>query len=164
MANSIPPVPQVTKHGLSDPAWARWLSTLRTQAGNPSFNSISELPGSATGYGITSIDGIPIGVETPAAGDFTSLSATTADVEVLKVASGVNAKLGTAALSAGTVTVANTSITAASLILLTTQIPGGTGTVGAVYVSATAPGASFTIKSTSATDTSTVGYLIAEPG
>lgn len=80
----------------------------------------------------------------------------------LRVAEGTNAKQGTATLVAGTVTVSNTSVTANSRILLTVQTPGGT--VGAVYVSARTAGTSFTITSTSGTDTSTVAYEIIEPG
>lgn len=89
-----------------------------------------------------------------------SFAVTTAG-QGLRVKEGTNAKQGTATLAAGTVTVANTSVTANSRILLTIQIPGGA--VGAVYVSAVVAGTSFTIKSTSATDTSTVAYLIMEP-
>jgi hypothetical protein len=74
---------------------------------------------------------------------------------------GSNAKQGTAVLAAGTVTVANTSVTANSRIFLTIQTPGGT--VGSVYVSARTAGTSFTITSTSNTDTSTVAYEIFEP-
>ena len=80
----------------------------------------------------------------------------------LRVAEGSNAKQGTATLVAGTVTVSNTSVTANSRILLTIQTPGGA--VGAVYVSARTAGTSFTITSTSGTDTSTVAYEIIEPG
>lgn len=47
-----------------------------TSAGNvvttPAFSSITGTPTTATGYGIASIDGIPIGATTPAAGTFTT--------------------------------------------------------------------------------------------
>ncbi|MET9119948.1 hypothetical protein [Streptomyces sp. NPDC004528] len=79
----------------------------------------------------------------------------------LRVKEGTNAKMGTAVLVAGTVTVSNTSVTANSRIQLTIQVPGGT--VGSVYINARTAGASFVIKSTSASDTSTVGYVIYEP-
>jgi hypothetical protein len=72
-----------------------------------------------------------------------------------------NMAQGVATLAAGTVTVANTSVTATSRIHLTVQTPGGT--VGSPYVSARTAGTSFTITSTSGTDTSTVAYLICEP-
>jgi hypothetical protein len=57
--------------------------------------------------------------------------------------------------------VPNTAVTAASEIFLTAQVPGGSP--GALYVSARTPGVSFTITSTSATDTSAVAYRIDEP-
>lgn len=79
----------------------------------------------------------------------------------LRVREGVNAKQGVAVLVAGTVTVANTSVTANSRIFLTTQVPGGTP--GFLWVSARVAGTSFTILSSSATDTSTVAYEIFEP-
>ncbi|WP_202516589.1 glycosyl hydrolase family 28-related protein [Streptomyces sp. SID161] len=74
---------------------------------------------------------------------------------------GTAARMGTAVLSAGTVTVSTTAVTATSVIVLTTQTPGGT--VGAPYVHARIAGTSFTIKSTSASDTSTVGWRILDP-
>ena len=80
----------------------------------------------------------------------------------LQVAEGSNAKQGIATLVAGTVTVANTSVTANSRILLTTQAPGGTA--GFLVVSARVAGTSFTILSSNAADTSVVAYEIFEPG
>lgn len=80
----------------------------------------------------------------------------------LKVAEGANAKQGTAVLAAGTVTVANTSVTASSRIVLTSNLDGGTP--GFVRVSARVAGTSFTITSSSGTDTSTIAYEIFEPG
>lgn len=80
----------------------------------------------------------------------------------LRVAEGSNAKQGlSAAMVAGTVTVANTSITANSRIMLTRQ-DGGTNP-GAVYVSARVVATSFTIVSTNAGDTGQVAYQIFEP-
>lgn len=74
---------------------------------------------------------------------------------------GTNARMGTATLNGTTaVTVANTSVTATSRILLTIQAPAGTP--GSPYVSARTAGTSFQIKS-SAGDTSTVAYVIFEP-
>ncbi|WP_439649039.1 hypothetical protein [Herbidospora cretacea] len=62
---------------------------------------------------------------------------------------------------AGTITVSNTLVKAGSLIFLT---PHGTGgTAGSVSVSAIVADTSFTITSTSNSDTRTVNYLIAEP-
>ncbi|MET8765461.1 glycosyl hydrolase family 28-related protein [Streptomyces sp. NPDC004658] len=74
---------------------------------------------------------------------------------------GAGARMGTAVLAAGTVTVNTTAVTANSVIVLTIQTPGGT--VGAPYVNARTAGTSFTIKSTSASDTSTVGWRILDP-
>jgi hypothetical protein len=68
---------------------------------------------------------------------------------------------GTAVLVGGTVTVNNTLVTANSRIFLTTQVTGGT--VGSPYISARTASTSFTITSTSGTDTSTVAWMIVEP-
>lgn len=94
----------------------------------------------------------------------TPLGATTASsarITTFQVAEGANAKSGTAVLVAGTVTVANTGVTAVSRIQLTSQLDGGT--LGFLRVSARTAGTSFVITSSSATDTSTVAYLIVEP-
>lgn len=80
----------------------------------------------------------------------------------LRIKEGANAKQGTAVLVAGVVTVANTSVTANSRIFLGGAVPGGTP--GGLFVSAVTAGTGFTIKSTSGGDTSTVAYLIVEPG
>lgn len=80
----------------------------------------------------------------------------------LKVAEGANAKQGTAVLAAGTVTVANTSVTANSRIFLASQADGGTP--GFLRVTAKTAGTSFVITSSNAADTSTVAYQIFEPG
>ncbi|MEV7675094.1 glycosyl hydrolase family 28-related protein [Streptomyces sp. NPDC088752] len=71
---------------------------------------------------------------------------------------GTGARMGTATLVGGTVTVNTTAIQAGSVVMLTTQTPGGT--VGALYVSARTAGTSFTISSNSSSDTSTVGWRI----
>jgi hypothetical protein len=75
---------------------------------------------------------------------------------------GANAKQGTAILVAGTVTVANTSVTASSRIFLTSQVDGGTP--GFLRVSTRVAATSFTITSSNVADTSTVAYEIFEPG
>jgi hypothetical protein len=77
------------------------------------------------------------------------------------VKEGANAKMGTAVLVAGTVTVNTTAVTANSRIFLTAQTTGAAP--GALRVSAVTAGTSFTITSTSATDTSTVAWVIFEP-
>lgn len=79
----------------------------------------------------------------------------------LNVKEGVNGKQGVATLVGGTVTVSTTSVTANSRILLTTNTVGGTA--GFLVVSARVAGTSFTILSSSGTDTSVVAYQIFEP-
>jgi hypothetical protein len=79
----------------------------------------------------------------------------------LMVKEGSNAKSGVVTLSGGTATVANTSVTSTSRIQLTSQADGGTP--GWLRVSARTAGTSFTITSSSASDTSTVAYFIVEP-
>lgn len=80
----------------------------------------------------------------------------------LQVAEGSNAKQGTATLVAGSSVVSNTSVTATSRIFLTSQVDGGTP--GFLRVSTRSVGTSFTIQSSSGTDTSTVAYEIFEVG
>jgi len=80
----------------------------------------------------------------------------------LKIAEGANAKQGASALTAGVVTVANTSVTAASRILVTGNADGGTP--GFQRVSGRTAGTSFTITSSSGTDTSTAAWEIFEAG
>lgn len=78
----------------------------------------------------------------------------------LRIAEGSNAKQGAATLTAGTVTVANTSVTANSRIFLTAQDNNSTG---ALRVSARTAGTSFTITSSNAGDSGVVAYEIFEP-
>lgn len=77
------------------------------------------------------------------------------------IATGANASLGTsAAMVAGSVTVATTAVTASSIIFLTANTPGGTqGTLSAPTASIIA-GTSFVINSSNAADTSTVNWWI----
>jgi len=93
--------------------------------------------------------------------DSTGLAVITAGAG-LKVKEGSNCKQGTAVLVGGTVTVANTSVTANSRIMLTSQVDGGAP--GFLRISARVAATSFTITSSSGTDTSTVAYQIFEPG
>lgn len=78
-----------------------------------------------------------------------------------KVPTGANQIAGTATLVGGTVTVNNTLVSASSIIMLTHQT--NAGTAGFVSVTARSAGASFTITSSSGTDTSSIGYFIVEP-
>ncbi len=78
-----------------------------------------------------------------------------------KVVEGSNASMGVTTLVGGTKVVANTKVTANSRIFLMTQTPGGTA--GWLQVSTRTAGTSFTILSSSGTDTSVVAYMIVEP-
>ena len=73
---------------------------------------------------------------------------------------GAFASVGTAVLVDGVAVVANTIVTANTIILLTCQIPGGTP--GFLRIDARTPGTDFTITSSSNTDTSTVGWFFIE--
>lgn len=94
------------------------------------------------------------------------LGVTTADLAIatagkgLQIKTGSNAKMGEATLVGGTVTVANTSVTANSLIFMSVHTQGGTQGILS-YTRST--GVSFTINSTNAADTSTVIWMIVEP-
>ncbi len=78
-----------------------------------------------------------------------------------KLKEGANAPQGVTTLVAGSKVVAHTGITANSRIQLTSQSDGGTP--GFLRVSARTPGTSFTITSSSGSDTSVVAYQIFEP-
>lgn len=68
-------------------------------------------------------------------------------------------RCGEATLVGGTVTVANTSITAKSIVLMSRKTTGGT--LGHLNFSVSA-GVSFTITSSSGTETSVISYVIIE--
>lgn len=78
----------------------------------------------------------------------------------LRVAEGANGRQGVSTLVAGAVIVANTSVTANSRIFTSRQ--NTAGAAGHLSVSRT-PGVSFTITSSSGTDTSDVAWEIFEP-
>ena len=68
--------------------------------------------------------------------------------------------MGVSTLAAGTVTVANTSVTANTRVATFRQAAGGT--LG--HLSATVnAGVGFTVNSSSATDTSTIAWVLFEP-
>jgi hypothetical protein len=69
--------------------------------------------------------------------------------------------MGVSTLVGGTVTVANTSVTANTVIMALCQTPGGTP--GFLRVSARVASTSFTLLSSSGTDTSVVGWVMFEP-
>lgn len=77
----------------------------------------------------------------------------------LKIATGSNASVGTsAAMTAGSITINTTAVTANSQIFLTHATLGGTQ--GILSVGTVTAGTSFVINSSSATDTGTVHWLI----
>ncbi len=76
------------------------------------------------------------------------------------VESGTDPCSGIATLVGGTKVVTTTKVTANSRIQLTSNVDGGTP--GWLRVSARTPGTSFTILSSSGTDTSQVAWLIVE--
>jgi hypothetical protein len=84
----------------------------------------------------------------------------TSRLPFLKIREGANGSLGVATLVGGTVTVSNTRVTANSRIFITVKTPGGTQGFLSYSVSAAT---SFTITSTSGTETSTVNWFIVEP-
>lgn len=65
---------------------------------------------------------------------------------------------GSANLAAGTVTVNNSQVQASSLVFITRMTPSGT--LGVLSVPTIVPGVSFTVTSSSNTETSQIGYLI----
>lgn len=79
----------------------------------------------------------------------------------IKIDEGTNKRMGLAVLVAGTVTVSTTAVTANSRIFLTSNVSGGTP--GWCRVSARTAGTSFTILSSSGTDTSSIAWHIMEP-
>lgn len=80
----------------------------------------------------------------------------------LRIKEGANAIMGAVALVAGSSVVATTAVTATSRIFLTSQVDGGAP--GFLRVSTRTAATSFTITSSSGTDTSTVAWLIINPG
>lgn len=77
----------------------------------------------------------------------------------LNIATGTNASVGkSAAMTAGSITISTTAVTASSIIFLTHANIGGT--VGELSVGTIVAGTSFVINSSSGSDTSTVNWLI----
>jgi hypothetical protein len=81
----------------------------------------------------------------------------------VSIKEGSNAKMGIATLSAGTVVVSTTAVTATSRIFLTAQTLGTITVPVGLAVSARTAATSFTILSGNLTDTSTVAWMIVEP-
>lgn len=129
------------------------------------FDSSGNSGGSINLNGIVTIQGsqaLNITVSDTRYAAITGLKTLPFSASSLKVAEVVNGKQGVATLVAGTVVVANTSITATSRIILTPQETGLF--TGSLRVSARTVGVSFTILSTALTDTAQVAYEIFEPG
>lgn len=78
----------------------------------------------------------------------------------LRIKEGSNARMGASVLVGGTVAVSNTSVTANTKIFLSRSTTGGTTGDLSYTISA---GASFTINSSSGTDTSTINWILVEP-
>lgn len=96
-------------------------------------------------------------VASQATGDFAVMTAG----KGFRVKEGSNAKMGSATLTAGKVTVANTSVTANSRIFV--QRKGAAAKAGALTVTAKVAATSFTVESSNAEDASDFDYLIFEP-
>lgn len=79
----------------------------------------------------------------------------------LEVKEGANARMGVATLAGGTVTVANTSITATTRIFLTSQ-GGGAGATD-LRISARTVGVDFTISAGDLGDTDIIAWMLVEP-
>ena len=80
----------------------------------------------------------------------------------LQVKSGSNARIGTATMASGTVTVTNTSVTANTRIFLTVQSLGTVSAPKAIAVTTKTANTSFVITSADATDTSVVAWMLVE--
>jgi len=126
-------------------------------------NNVYSNIGLGTRYVGALAGGVPTGASQFSVGDF--VVDTTGNMLVCTSSSGttqtwgpVGGFRGSATLSGGTATVSNAYVTSSSRIMLTTQTPGGT--VGTPYISAKTAGTSFTITSTSGSDTSTVGWVL----
>lgn len=91
-----------------------------------------------------------------------SLSITTVG-KTVGIKEGTNAKMGTATLAAGTVTVSTTAVAANSRIMLTPQSLGTILRPTGVGVTARTVGTSFVITSMDSTDTSTIAWVILDP-
>lgn len=79
----------------------------------------------------------------------------------VNIKEGTNARMGLATLVGGAVVVSTTKVTADSRIMLTGQ--NSSGTAGELTVSARTAGTSFTITSSSGTDTRDIAWVIFEP-
>jgi len=78
----------------------------------------------------------------------------------LAIKEGANGRMGTATLTGGTVTVANTTVTADTRVFVSRSTVGGTlGHLSTTQIAST----SFTVNSSDAGDTSTINWILIEP-
>lgn len=144
--------------------------TKLSSSGSPSHDIYSETGGVVFVSGAQYDPTKTFGTLTKLTGD-RAASGTNTDITELSAAAGVKIgsagvalkrlRFGTAVLVGGTVVVSDANVTATSNIQLTSQVNGGTP--GFLRVSARSAGVSFTILSSSGTDTSTVGWVAFEP-
>lgn len=79
----------------------------------------------------------------------------------LSIATGSNASIGTsAAMTAGSITISTTAVTASSKIFLSANTPGGTAGILSAPTASIVANTSFVINSSSSLDTSTVNWWI----
>lgn len=128
--------------------------------GNTVATGISMPTGAASGYVLaTDANGNITPQVSPLLAASNTWTGTNTFSQSIQVPEGSNAYMGTVAVNGTTaVTVATTAVTANSRIFLTTQVPGGT--VATSYVFSTSVATNFQVKSTGASDTSTVAWLI----
>lgn len=112
--------------------------------------------------GLSLLSGSSAGAIT-AAGSLTTAGSVIASVAGggLQIKSGSNARIGTGTLSGGTLTVANTSVTANTRVFLTDTTSGALTNVGNLAVVTTA-GTGFVVTSTNVLDTSTFNWMLVE--
>ncbi len=79
--------------------------------------------------------------------------------KAISIKSGTNQRAGNATLVGGTIAVANTTVTANTVVMMSPKTAGGT--LGS-YSYTLSAGVSFTINSSSAIDTSTISYFLIE--
>lgn len=95
---------------------------------------------------------------------------TATDTGEIKVGDGTNTwanltsegREGTAVLVGGTVTINNATITAKTICIASCQVRGTVARPQGIGVESRVVGTSITLRSTDATDTSTIGYILVE--
>ena len=123
-------------------------------------------PAAASGTGsVTAVTGVsPIassGGDTPAI-SYNGGTLALAAGATLTFKAGSNARVGTGTFSLGTCVVANTSVTASSMIFLTSTGGGTFAKTGIMYVFSVTPGTGFTVTSRNFSDNNSFNYLIVE--